>query len=72
MPGEGDGKVKEILSDLKKTNYEGFISIEPHITSVFHEEDNEDIDKETKEKNQLDTYIEYGKKLEEIISNIAI
>ena len=45
-----------ILSDLKKTNYEGFISIEPHIASVFHEEDNEDIDKETKEKNQLDTY----------------
>lgn len=72
MPGEGDGKVKEILSDLKKTNYEGFISIEPHIASVFHEEDNEDIDQETKEKNQLDTYIEYGKKLEEIISNIAI
>jgi len=72
MPGEGDGKVEEILSDLKKTNYEGFISIEPHIASVFHEEDNEDIDQETKEKNQLDTYIEYGKKLEEIISNIAI
>jgi len=72
MPGEGDGKVKEILSDLKKTNYEGFISIEPHIASVFHEEDNEDIDQETKEKNQTDTYIEYGKKLEEIISNIAI
>lgn len=72
MPGEGDGKVKEILSDLKETNYEGFISIEPHIASVFHEEDNEDIDQDTKEKNQLDTYIEYGKKLEEIISNIAI
>ena len=72
MPGEGDGKVEEILSDLKKTNYEGFISIEPHIASVFHEEDNEDIDQDTKEKNQLDTYIEYGKKLEEIISNIAI
>ena len=72
MPGEGDGKVEEILSDLKKTNYEGFISIEPHIASVFHEEDNEDIDQETKEKNQTDTYIEYGKKLEEIISNIAI
>ena len=72
MPGEGDGKVKEILSDLKKTNYKGFISIEPHIASVFHEEENEDIDQDTKEKNQLDTYIEYGKKLEEIISNIAI
>ena len=72
MPGEGDGKVKEILADLKKTNYEGFISIEPHIASVFHEEDKEDLDQETKEKNQLDTYIEYGKKLEEIISNIAI
>ena len=72
MPGEGDGKVKEILADLKKTNYEGFISIEPHIASVFHEEDKEDLDQETKEKNQLDTYIEYGKRLEEIISKIAI
>ena len=72
MPGEGDGKVKEILADLKKTNYEGFISIEPHIASVFHEEDKGDLDQETKEKNQLDTYIEYGKRLEEIISKIAI
>ena len=34
MHGEGDGKVKEILSDLKKTNYEGFISIEPHLSLI--------------------------------------
>jgi L-ribulose-5-phosphate 3-epimerase len=29
--GEGDGKLPEILADLKKSGYEGFLSIEPHM-----------------------------------------
>lgn len=31
--GYGDGKVKEILSELQKTGFEGFLSLEPHLTS---------------------------------------
>jgi sugar phosphate isomerase/epimerase len=29
--GEGDGSLKEILADLNKEGYEGFLSIEPHL-----------------------------------------
>ena len=29
--GQGDGKVYEILSELKKSGFEGFLSIEPHL-----------------------------------------
>lgn len=31
--GEGDGKIEEILSELKKGGYEGFLSIEPHLNA---------------------------------------
>ena len=29
--GYGDGRVKEILRELKKSNFEGFLSLEPHL-----------------------------------------
>lgn len=29
--GQGDGNVKEILTELKAMNYQGFLSIEPHL-----------------------------------------
>jgi len=31
--GEGDGKLPEILADLKQSGYEGFLSIEPHLNA---------------------------------------
>jgi sugar phosphate isomerase/epimerase len=31
--GKGDGRVKEILTDLYKKGYEGFLSLEPHLGS---------------------------------------
>jgi len=30
-PGEGNAKIKEILRELKNKNYDGFISLEPHL-----------------------------------------
>ena len=71
MPGEGNGQVKEILTDLIDNKYKGFISIEPHIASVFHEEDNNEGDQNIKDKEQFDTYVKYGKKLEEMIETIT-
>ena len=61
-----------ILNDLKKSDYREFISIEPHIASVFHEEEDEDIDPIEKAKKQLETYVEYGRRLEKIISEITV
>jgi len=57
FPGEGEAKIKEILLDLKKNGYEGFVSIEPHIASVVHE------GKVGDPEITYKTYIMYGKKL---------
>ena len=29
--GEGDGQIKEILKELKESNFDGFLSLEPHL-----------------------------------------
>jgi len=57
FPGEGASKVKEILTDLKNSGYDGFVSIEPHVASVVHE------GKVGNTEITYRTYIEYGKKL---------
>lgn len=36
-PGEGQGDVERVLADLLARGYDGGISIEPHIASVFHD-----------------------------------
>jgi len=59
-PAEGDGKVKEVLQDLKKAGYDGFVSIEPHLASVVHEGKVGDKDLTYK------TYITYGQKLMQV------
>lgn len=33
VAGQGDGKVKEVIEELKKMNYQGFLSIEPHLNN---------------------------------------
>lgn len=57
FPGEGASKVKEILTDLKNSGYDSFVSIEPHIASVVHE------GKVGEAEITYRTYVEYGKKL---------
>jgi sugar phosphate isomerase/epimerase len=31
MPGEGDGQIKELLACLSGMDYDGFITMEPHL-----------------------------------------
>jgi 3-dehydroshikimate dehydratase len=31
IPGEGDGQIKELLAELAAMNYEGFLTMEPHL-----------------------------------------
>ncbi len=31
LPGEGNGQIPELLAELAKDNYEGFITLEPHL-----------------------------------------
>lgn len=63
FPGDGQAYVPAIISDLKKNDYAGYIAIEPHVATVFHAK-SEDVD-----WNQCyQSYVEYGKSLETIIS----
>lgn len=63
-PGEGEGNVLEIVKDLKASNYQGFISIEPHIAKVFHLADQ----KEDPER-EFNSYVEYGQRMEKLWNN---
>lgn len=64
--GEGDGCVKQILKDLCKRGYDGGISIEPHVATVFHDTDDQD-NSDMKEQRKMETYIEYGKALQQLV-----
>jgi len=63
--GEGQGFVKEILSDLKSSNYEGGIAIEPHIAKVFHNASDDNTDEEYVYRS----YVEYGKNVESLLAS---
>jgi len=62
--GEGHAYVPEILQDLKNNDYEGGISIEPHLAAAVH------LGKEATSEEAYKTYITYGKKLIEIVNNL--
>jgi sugar phosphate isomerase/epimerase len=61
-PGEGDGRVKEIIADLKASGYDGVLSIEPHLAAIIHEAKEAD-----SPEKAMEVYIEYGRKLERIV-----
>ena len=70
-PGKGDGKVAEILKDLSESGYDGYVSIEPHVAAVFHDEDSaSDSDPEQVAKEQYESYVRYGRELEQLIANL--
>jgi len=62
-PGEGQGYVKEIMADLKASNYQGFVAIEPHVATVFHVTDGQEPDWQ----QCYDSYVAYGKALEALV-----
>lgn len=57
FPGEGEGFVKEIVADLLKNGYDGGFSIEPHMQTVYHDQD-----KSSLEILKYNNYVEYGKR----------
>jgi sugar phosphate isomerase/epimerase len=63
FPGEGEGDVVHILHDLKKSGYNGGISIEPHMGAVYH-----DPNSSCPDDKQYTTYVEYGRRMQKIIS----
>ena len=67
FPGEGDGCVKEIVTDLLKSGYDGGFSMEPHMSVVFHDESIQ-----TEEDLKYNNYIEYGRRFMKIIDEVSV
>ncbi len=65
FPGEGEGRVRDILADAIAGGYDAGVSIEPHMMVVFH-----DSDSAASEEDTYDNYVEYGRRLEKLIANI--
>lgn len=61
--GEGDGRVKEILADLKKSGYPGGLSIEPHLSAMVHKGE------QAASNTAYNIYLTYGRKLMELVKN---
>jgi len=66
LPGEGQGKVREILSELKDDGYQGGLAIEPHVATVFHATEGEEPDWQ----QCYDSYVEYGKATEALLRDL--
>lgn len=60
FPGEGDGDVKEIVTDMLKNGYDGGISIEPHMALSA------DLPADFKFNN----YVEYGRRMMQLVADI--
>ncbi len=71
-PGEGDGQTERIMKDLVDTGYQGYISIEPHVAVVFHGAGAADeLSPEQKAKEQYDSYVKYGRMLEDMLKRLG-
>ncbi len=65
-PGEGQGRVRDILKDALARGYDAGISIEPHMVVVFHAAPAATSNDEAMRAN----YVEYGRKLERLIAGV--
>ena len=64
FPGEGQGDTRRIVRDLMARGYDGGISIEPHMGSVFHEPE------KGRSLDAVGIYVEYGRRMEQMISEL--
>jgi sugar phosphate isomerase/epimerase len=65
-PGEGQGRVADILRDALRRGYDGGISIEPHMVVVFHDAGTRSASDDASRVN----FIQYGKRLEALIAGL--
>ena len=67
-PGEGQGRVRDILKDAFARGYDAGISIEPHMVVVFHDAHSQASGDDAMRSN----YVEYGRRLEKIINEVKV
>lgn len=65
-PGEGEGKVRQILADAFARGYDAGISIEPHMVVVFHDAAAKTANDDATRAN----FVEYGRRLASLIGEV--
>ena len=65
-PGEGAGRVRDILQDAVSRGYDDGISIEPHMVVVFHDAQSGTTNEDAMRAN----YVEYGQRLEKMLNEL--
>ena len=65
-PGEGQGRVRDILADALGRGYQGALSLEPHMVVVFHDAQSQSASQEAMRKN----FVEYGRRLEQMLGEM--
>ena len=66
-PGDGDACIPQILQLLYDSNYQGGISIEPHMASVFHDANSANASAE----ESCAIYLEYGRRLMVLLEKVG-
>ena len=66
-PGDGDACIPQILQMLYDSNYQGGISIEPHMASVFH--DPNSVNASAEESYAI--YLEYDRRLMVLLEKVG-
>ncbi len=64
-PGEGSGRVRDILADAVASGYDAGLSIEPHMVVVFH-----DAAAHATEDAMTQNFLEYGRRLESLLASL--
>jgi sugar phosphate isomerase/epimerase len=65
-PGEGQGRVRDILKDAIARGYDAGLSLEPHMVVVFHDAQSKSSNEDAMRKN----FVEYGRRLEKMLAEI--
>ncbi len=65
-PGEGQGRVRDILKDAVARGYDAGVSLEPHMVVVVHYAQS----KTSNEAAMKANFVEYGRRLEKMIAEI--
>lgn len=67
-PGEGQGRVEDVLRDALARGYPGACSIEPHMVVVFHQAQ---VDGNDEQKRMRANFIEYGRRVGKMLSHLG-
>ena len=66
-PGDGQGRVRDILKDAFARGYDAGVSIEPHMVVVFH-----DASSKANADSMQENFVEYGRRLQKLIDQVKV